>query len=62
MAVGARSAIALQPVQPPIDKIKQTAKDGNATFPTAIIAVLPTLGRDAGVWDRGGEEQRADRH
>jgi hypothetical protein len=62
MTVGARSTIALKPVQPAVDKIKQTAKNGNATFPAAIVAVLPTLGRDAGVWDRCGEDQRADRH
>jgi hypothetical protein len=49
MAVGARSAVALEPVQPAVDKIKQTAKDGNATFRTAIVAVPPALGRDAGV-------------
>jgi hypothetical protein len=39
VAIGAGSAIALKPVQPSVDKVKQTAEDGNATFPATIVIV-----------------------
>ncbi|HMI73112.1 MAG TPA: hypothetical protein VK495_00320 [Steroidobacteraceae bacterium] len=38
MTIGARSAIALKPVQAAVEKVEQAARNGNAAFCTALLA------------------------